>query len=275
MKQIVTIFAASLMIVAFNSCQKSETETTINETLLSQQETQADEVLTNVDLVIDEAIDLKSSELKSATVDSSSYLSDCATVTVNTESDPQVMTIDFGSSCTGKDGKVRSGKIIVTATSFKSNPSERTKTFDNYYVDEKKIDGTVVKTITKDKVNNIRTAVVQEDVTILFPNDEGSVQRSTYLTREYHLNESGTKTDNQIYSWGTVESTHSNGVTVTKTITEETPLLYLIECQQIVSGLASFTNTKGRSWTIDYGNGDCDGVATLTKGDKTKEITLN
>ena len=273
MKQIGKILAVSLLFIAFNSCQKKDSTTT-DEATLSQQETQGEEALNDVDLLVDEAVDSNTGQLKSAIIGSAMYLTDCAVITINNTVSPKVITIDFGTSCTGKDGKVRSGKIIVKSDSFITFPSVRTKTFDNYVVDGKQIQGSIVKTIVVDQVNNIRTATISENITINFPNGEGTATRVANLTRQYQRGVLATTADNKIVSWGTVAFTRASGVTDNKTIAEATPLVFNVACHHIVSGIVSVTTSNNISWTIDYGNGDCDKLATLTIGGKTKTITI-
>ncbi len=274
MKLLKIFFALSLILVASISCEKKTLQATIDEVILSQQETQSEEVLADVDLIVDEAVTQNATLLKSGTIGSSSYLTSCAIVTLNTKVTPQVLTIDFGTSCTGKDGKVRSGKIIVTSVAFNTFPSVRNKTFDNYFVDGKKIEGSVIKTIQKDNVNNIRTASIQEDITISLPNNEGMAHRTANLTRQYMLNNLGIHDDNQVNTWGTVEFTRVSGVKVTKTVAGENPLVYSAACHHIVSGFVTISTSTGHNWTIDFGNGDCDNKAILTIGNKSKEITI-
>jgi hypothetical protein len=274
MKQLKLVFAVCLMFIGFNSCQKDEVAATVDETTLSQQETQVEETLADVDLLVDEAVDANFGLLKSATLEGTAYLTDCPVITVNKTAIPQVMTIDFGTACTGKDGKVRSGKIVVASTSFNTFPSVRDKSFDNYYVDGKKIEGSIAKTITKDQENNIRTAVIQENITITFPNNEGTAKRVANMTRQYQRNAVLNPLDNQVVSWGTVEFTRVSGVKVTKTVTAQNPLIFKVACHHMVSGTVSVTTSDNRSWTINYGDGACDNKATLTMGDKTKEIRI-
>jgi hypothetical protein len=274
MKQLKMLFAFSLMFVAFHACQKDEVSTPVDEIMLSQLETQAEETLADIDILVDEALDLNFLFLKSASLEGSVYLSDCPIITIDREASPQVMTLDFGTSCTGKDGKVRSGKIIVTSTSFATFPSVRNKSFDNYIVDGKKVEGSIVKTISKDQENNIRTAVTEENISVIFPDNEGTATRVANLTRQYQRNALADRLNNQVVSWGTVEFTRVSGVKLTKTITAENPLVYKVACHHIVSGIVSVVTSNNRSWTIDYGTGDCDNKATITNGDKTKEIKI-
>lgn len=273
MRRLKMFIAVALTFIAVSSCQKDNVSATVDETKLSLQETQAEETLADVDILVDEALDLNLSQLKSANTENSVYLSDCPEVTINKTASPQVMTINFGTSCTGKDGKVRSGKIIVTSPSFNTFPSVRTKSFDNFVVDGKKIEGSIVKTISKDQVNNIRTAKFQENITITFPDNEGIATRIANLTRQYQRNTLN-PADNQVVSWGTVEYTRVSGVKVTKVIDAGTPLVFKVSCHHIVSGIVKISTSNNKNWTIDYGNGTCDDLATLTIGGKSKEIHI-
>jgi hypothetical protein len=274
MKQLIKVLAASVIFLAYSSCQKNDIVTPPDEITVSLQETLGEEILADIDLLVDDAIDLNSSQLKSATIGNSAYLTECPAITTNSTTAPKTITIDFGTSCTGKDGKIRSGKIIVTSESFTTFPSVRKKTFEKYVVDGKKIQGTVIKTISKDQVNNIRTAEIKETITIIFPGTEGSATRVATLTRQYQRGVIGTAADNKIASWGTVEFTRVSGVKLTKTIMAATPLIFSVACHHIVSGIVTFKTSKDTGWSINYGAGECDNLATLTNGTKTKEIKI-
>jgi hypothetical protein len=273
MKLLKMFFAVSILLTAAYSCQKDEVTPVLDEVKLSQQETVAEQTLSDVDLLADEAIDQKFGLLKSANIAGFAYLSDCPVITVNKTATPQVMTIDFGTSCTGADGKVRSGKITITSTAFNVFPSVRDFTFDNYVVDGKKIEGSLTKTITKDQENNIRTATIAENVTLTFADNQGKATRVANLTRQYQRAALLNPLDNQVVSWGNVEFTKVSGEKITKTIANATPLVFKVACHQIISGIISVTNSK-HSWTIDYGTGTCDNKAMLTKDGVSKEITL-
>jgi hypothetical protein len=273
MKNIKFILLALFVAIAVNSCQNEEL-TPEDNTLLTEQETIAEEILSDLDILVDEALDFQFFFLKSATVGETWFLGDCPTITYDKTSTPKVLTIDFGKACTGLDGKIRSGKIIVTSTSFENVKIERVKTFENFTVDGKKIEGTISKTITIDREDHSRVAVTKEDVTITFPDNGGKAQRKAGMTREYKLNTVGNPRDNVITSWGKVEFTRVSGLKVTKTIVEADPLVFKASCHRLVSGTVTFTTSDNRSWSVDYGDGECDNLATVTNGDKTKVIHL-
>jgi len=274
MKRLNIIFALGLSFFACTACQKSDVLKAEDEVSLTQQESQTEVALSDVNLLIEEAIAQSLTQLRATDTDSTMYLNECPTITTNNETSPKVMTIDFGTTCTGKDGKIRSGKIIVTAESFTAIPCIRSKSFENFYVDGKKLEGSIIQTILRDTANNTRTAMMVEDITITFPNEEGTAKRVANLTRQDQRRVLGIRGNNQTVSWGTTEFTRISGVKLTKTITAEKPLIYKATCRQIVSGIVTFTTSDNRNWMLDYGNGDCDNKATLTRNGKTKEITL-
>ena len=276
MKKTVFIYALGLACFLLPSCQNNGAGVLNDESALigedspavaSLEETQLDETMESIDLLVDEAITNNASLLRATSADSNEYLTNCPVITVDTIAIPHLMTIDFGTSCTGKDGRVRSGRILVSATSFKIFPSVRVKTFENFVVDGRSIEGTVTKTIQRDAVNFVRTASIKENIQVINLAKGDTLSRITDIIRQYK------KTQN--LTWGSVINTRPNGVVVTKTIAETTPLLFEASCRHIVSGIASFENSKGRKWTIDYGDGTCDDKAVLTVNGKSKEITIH
>lgn len=273
MKFFSLLFAAGLFITTLISCQKEDAMMDDPETVVGQ-ETLVEEIMVEVDAMADEAVGLKLNESKSVDYDGGSYFSSCSVITIDNTKDPKVITIDFGTGCEGKDGKVRSGKIIITSVSFDDAISERTKTFEDFYVDGRKIEGTVHKRITINRENHSRVAEIEEDITVTFPDEGGTAHRLTALTREYQYNIPGVVLDNIVTSHGTVEFTGANGVKITKTISESDPLVYKVTCHHIVSGEVTIVKNDSHTWTIDYGNGECDNLATITSGNKTWIIRL-
>lgn len=273
MKKFRLLLTGFLAVFALGGCQKVEI-TGETETLLTGQETFTEETLVDIDVLVDEAIYLKFNLLKSAVTEGDYYLTKCPVLTLDSTSTMKILTIDFGTGCTGKDGKLRSGKIIVTSTSFISNTRERVKTFNNFYVEGKKVEGTISKTITINRDDHSKVAENRENVTITFPDNGGKAYRKANVTREYDFNIPGVVRDNTVTTWGKVEFTRISGLKLTKTVNEATPLLFKMSCHQIVSGIVTFTTSDNRTWTIDYGDGTCDRKATITKNGETKTIII-
>lgn len=265
-KNVFLLLIICLVGFTFGSCQKNENSIIEDEVVLTNSDTQVDEAITEIDQIVSEAL------MEDGTTDSISIVGSCPVITKDLKSNPQVMTIDFGSSCTGKDGKIRSGKIIVTSTSFKANPSVRTKTFDNYTVNDRSVEGSISLSVLKDTAAHKRTFTTQEDLTVTLPEEAGSLHRISDLTKVEQYNVKSDPTDDIILHWGLVEVTRSNGTGYTKTISAENPVMIKKSCNEKVSGIVNFVNKNNKSWTVDYGNGDCDGVANMTKNGQTKEI---
>jgi hypothetical protein len=274
MKKFRFLFTAVLLILTVISCQQDEIISE-DDNLIIDQETVAEQTLVDLDALVDEALGIQFSFLKStASSEGDYYVNKCPVITSNLTANPKVVTIDFGTSCTGKDGKVRSGKILVSSTSVENFAFTRTKTFDNFYVDGKKIEGTITKSITLNREDHSKVAQVVEDVTITFPDNKGKATRKATLTRDYQLNVLGVPKDNVIESWGKVEFTRVSGLKITKTIAEADPLVFKMACHQIVSGVISVSASDNRTWSIDYGDGECDNKAVVTKNGETKEIKI-
>ncbi len=273
MKRNVLLFSVAMAVISLTSCRQEEIAGE-DDIQLTGLETVAEEILLDIDALVEEALELQLNPLKSAVVAEGDYLSGCPALKVDSTAGTIILTIDFGEQCVGKDGKVRSGKIIVTS-SFPDNSKKRVKTFENFSVDGKKVEGIIEKTMTPQREEHMKTATIAEDVTITFPENKGSIHRQTNLTREYRFYRLAIERDNTVTSWGETEFTRLSGLKITKKIDKGTPLLFRVKCHQIVSGIVSFSTSDNRTWQVDYGDGNCDRKATLTRDGKTKTIFLH
>jgi hypothetical protein len=71
---------------------------------------------------------------------------------------------------------------------------------------------------------------------------------------------------------GKVDASVKGGSTYLKEIT--TPLVRKGSCRYIVSGVIQLTIDKTLVSSVDYGNGECDATATLTKDGTTVTLDL-
>jgi hypothetical protein len=187
---------------------------------------------------------------------------------------PRTLTIDYGTSCTGLDNIVRSGKIIISVTAPRAQTgSIRSITFDGYYFNGIKIEGT--KTVENLGTNDNGNVVMSVKLTggkVILP-DESYISLEFNREREYI---SGFNThyfwDDECLITGYATGTGLNGKSFTHTITSA--LDWKAVCRFIVSGTIKLEVQGIEPFTLDYGNGDCDNLATLTRGDESKEITL-
>ncbi len=273
MKRNIFLFSIALAAISLTSCRQEEVAGD-DDIQLTSLETLAEEILLDIDGLVDEALELRFGPLKSAVAAEGDYLSGCPVVKVDSTAEAIILTLNFGEQCVGKDGKIRSGKIIVTS-SYADISKKRVKTFENFLVDGKKVEGIIEKSMTPQKEEHMKTATIVEDVTITFPENKGSIHRQTNLTREYRFYRPAIERDNTVTSWGETDFTRLSGLKITKKIDKETPLLFKVKCHQIVSGIVTFSTSDNQTWQVDYGDGNCDRKAILTRNGKTKTIFLH
>ncbi|GAB4347034.1 MAG: hypothetical protein OHK0038_27090 [Flammeovirgaceae bacterium] len=195
----------------------------------------------------------------------------CATVTLDTTN--RMLTVDFGTTgCVCKDGKTRKGKIIRT---WSADKKSETITYDNYFVDGNKIEGTRTRTLLSGSLETGR----KFEVTLV--GGKVTFTDGTFTTldgnwvRQYDKLAEAKSTET-----GTCNGIGKNGVKFTSTV--EKPLVRKMSCFEtkipfIVEGIRKVTLEKEgvtKNASIDYGNGSCDNKATVTVDGVTKEIEL-
>lgn len=141
---------ALVLAVLFTACKKDEsTIVTAEQLTAAEDQTTANDLYEDVDDQVDDAIETRGGG------------EDCPTVTLVPAdgSYPRTMTIDFGTDgCTGPDGRVRKGQIVVNLTDTLSNEDAvRTATFVDFYVDDAHLEGTRTLTNTGLDDNGNRT----------------------------------------------------------------------------------------------------------------------
>ena len=212
------------------------------------------------------------------------FLPPCATVTrvpalgtVITPGTTITKTIDFGTTgCPLPNGNVLRGVIVM---SFVFQPTATshtiTYTFIDFYHNAIKFNGT--KTFTRvmatSAINpNIHPIVTMNlDMTATLPNGD-VVTRVGQRVREIIEGYSTPIWLDNIYQvTGSWTTTFPNGNVNSSTIT--TPLRIRMNCPNIVRGVITIVR-NGNTATLDYGDGECDNLATLTVNGNTTTITL-
>jgi len=193
-------------------------------------------------------------------------LSPCATISINTISSPHQLIIDFGATnCKCLDGKYRRGEILVSFTGlYKDSGSSHTIGFDNYYVNNYKVEGT--QTVTNNGHNNDGHLTFSVDINSTITDTSGN--KLTYISARTREWIAGANTTG-LFGWlddvysitGTANGTSFNGTAYTAKITS--PLIVALNCKWIESGKIDFKPNDSLTRTIDFGNGDCDNKATV------------
>jgi hypothetical protein len=267
MKTLKQAFLTVMVVFFVFGCDKNETLTAVDNEYLTQ-EVISEGLMMDIDFLTEEVVFTQFGYLKSAGSENDFFESTCPAVTYDRVSKPAKMTLDFGNGCTGRDGKVRSGKIVITST-FERFSSSKEKKYENFKVDGTKIEGFTRHTTAIDKDLFSRVSVNEEDLKMTSPENKVT-SRKGKMTREYQFGRIAGRLDDKMVSWGEVTSVR-DGVTIKKTIQEKTPLVFLMKCKQVVSGIMNMVSGS-ESWKVDYGKGECDNEATVTKNGETKVI---
>jgi hypothetical protein len=205
-------------------------------------------------------------------------MSGCATVTRDTVSVPRVMTIDFGpTNCLCNDGRYRRGKIIVTYAGggYFDQGSVKTVSFDNYYRNDNKVEGT--RTVTnngRNAANQLSWTINAQNMKITRPDGSFHTWNSTRVRTM--LNGESTPSfwrDDEYSISGSAEGINAKGISYVANIT--TPLHRKLDCRWIDSGIVEISPEGKATRTLDYGNGACDRLLTVTVRNKSRTIEMN
>lgn len=205
-------------------------------------------------------------------------IGDCATITVtpNDSTYPKTITIDFGSGCLGRDGKFRSGAIIVHLTAPLRRPgSVVTITFRNYYVNRVHLEGTkIISNLSEPPMHKWSVQVVGGKVT--FPSGRGYNYQGIKVKTQVGGMDTRIVRDDVYEIAGRSQTEFNGGLTIT--LNTETALVKKVACPWISDGKLKI-KINDRVLYLDYGfpfNGQCDNKALLTwsNGNNQRVIIL-
>jgi hypothetical protein len=271
-----SMVSAIAVLLMVTSCSKDDSGSiSSNDIVMAQDEAYADALYEEVDnMVVSNITSLDVNHfsvmgLKSTTDDGE----DCVSITVDhpdSTSFPKVITLDYGTGCTKvfRDDTITwKGQIIITLTDrWFVQGAEHTVTFNNFYINDVKIEGT--RTITNmglNDRNHLELKIVLENGKITF-SDTASMTRNATHVREYIR--SFNPLNDTILITGTANGTNIKGEDYERLITEP---LVLVHCQDyhwrwvIVAGKIQITNSVSGITTVDYSSTGCDATITIGK----------
>ncbi len=188
---------------------------------------------------------------------------------------PKTVTIDFGTGCTGTDGHTRRGKIITVYTGPMIIPGSRaTTTFDGFYTDSIKVEGTHIVQ-NNSTGNHFIFSVKVENGKLTAPSGNFILWNKNITVTQIEGNGTIHNPLDDIFSiTGTGNGTVKRGDNTVQWSAEIiNPLIRKFICRWNVKGTVRLT-VNGITGLLDYGNGDCDNKATLTIGTFVINITL-
>ena len=199
-------------------------------------------------------------------IDSTKYPCAKITTTVDTLLKTITATIDFGSeNCLCKDGKNRRGKIQVKITGNKNLVgSNVVYTVVDYFVNDHGVSGTKTLTVVDD--HSFRIVVVNGKVTKA---NGGIITWNTDRTRTMTVgfDTKDNPSDDVFEVSGTTSGINAAGNAYK--FTTLTPIVKARACQWITAGKLKIERAGKLDAVVDYGDGTCDSLATITVANKT------
>lgn len=174
------------------------------------------------------------------------------------------LRIDFGSGCTDPRGNTRKGVIVVEHAGRWNEPgSVLNISYENYSVNGIGIEGNRKVTVLSVVDSTTTYDVVLTGGKITWPDGRVATREVNHKReRERHLN----NLLNRLIIYGTAQGTFRNGRGYSIEILER--LIYSHAC--LAQGVAipvsgvKFIKHGDRELTVDYGDGTCDNIVTLT-----------
>ena len=259
-----TIFA----IIALASCKKDsstndtdEIETTF---ALSANEGISENLTQDANDVLNEAtFDKNLQGLRGTGIAETTGTLSCANITITPLNEfPKTIVIDFGTTgCTSNNGVTRKGIININLTdSFRRPGSVATMTFNNYYVGGYKKEGTITWT------NNSSAGVkswsrVCANGKITSPNGDFWLHEGTQQVVQTAGSSTKSLLDDVFSITGTRTVTNSAGRVRVGTVIAA--LQKKTMCDNIDQGIYQIKGPNHIA-TINYGDGTCDRVATIS-----------
>jgi hypothetical protein len=241
---------------AFTACNKDDTDenTTTDENVLTSEDlTAAEDLLLDLEDEVDEIIE-------NQLTGDVEIRNECPVKTVSPAGNtfPKTITLDYGTGCTARNGRLKSGKVIITQNATPTQTgATRTITLENYYVDSAKVEGT---TTLVNNGNASRSR--QSNVKITYPNGEVA----NWQGQHTYIQTAGANTprifDDVFQITGSSSGTNREGKSYSASILE--PLVKAVSCRWIKNGIRQVKRGDNTT-TIDYGFGDnCDNKAQVT-----------
>lgn len=269
MKSFVTAFFA-ISLVAFSACSREEVALAPNTLKNIEDQILSFDLMDDVLDEVEYTSEIFWGSLKSG-------FTDCRTVTVEPMDRltwPKTITIDFGTEgCLVRDSVIKKGKIIISmGGSHFGTTWTKVITFDNYYVNGNKVEGTNTTTFSRENGPPTWTSAIE--------GAQVTTSQGVIRTREavhIRVQTRGVETildrsDDAFQLSGQANGTRRDGKVFSWVIKE--PLVISNNCRWIRKGIKVISLEGQSDITVDYGDNTCDNIALLTQNGVSKQITL-
>ncbi|MEO6328388.1 MAG: hypothetical protein ABIO55_05630 [Ginsengibacter sp.] len=280
LKNLILCATLSLISLGFWSCKKDDSNTNTGEIETTFELSGNDAVTENItedanDILMETGVDnnFAGRNAGNVTIAETMNILSCATVTVTPlQGFPKNISIDFGNGCTSQNGVTRKGKIYVTVSdSLRKEGSVAVMKFDNYYVSEFKIEGKITWTNTSAPGTKSWQRKYEDGKITAVDGRYWLHTGIKEIVQVQGVNTPHNLLDDVFSITGHHTTTNAEGKTRTSTIIE--PLQKKVICENVDKGKVKI---EGASHTavIDFGDGTCDRIATISIDGKTPRTIL-
>jgi hypothetical protein len=245
--KLITLIITIVILASFSSCKK-DNPVVIGDVSCAYYQSIAERTFIDVITMVDEA----------GFMDTVSY--GCASISIDTASNPDTLFIDFGSSdCLCTDGLLRKGMIKVAFDGFYSDSlTPHVITFDGYALQDNKVFGSLISTNLYFGTNNKFTFDLEINGQIITSSND-TINILAEYTREWAEGLSTSYFSDNVYRISGESSFTGPGELIWNSSIIET-LRFEDSCMlhYPVSGVVEITPNGGYVKTVDYGSGSCD-----------------
>lgn len=270
-KKLILCTLLSLTVIGFYSCKKDSTNSSGDEVAttleLSGNDAIAESIVEDAnDILMETGVNKNFAGRNYGTADATQTMNilGCGDVTVTPiEGFPKTVVIDFGTGCTSQlTGVTRKGKITVTVSdSLRKSGSVAVMNFENYYVDGYKKEGAITWTNTSQPGTRSWERKCAEGK-ITAPDGRYWMHSGTKVLVQTEGVSTPYNLVDDVYSiTGTHTITNAAGKSSTSTILEA--LEKKTTCANVDKGKVKIEGPKHYA-IIDFGDGTCDKVATIS-----------
>jgi hypothetical protein len=277
------LFPLSFGILLFASCERDKDRLSDEVITLAETEAINNAIFEEIDGSVESIMATLDLNEYSASSVKSTYADACPVVTVDhpdTTYFPKIVAIDYGDGCSmvfNNDTITRKGKIIISVTNrYFVNGAKRVITFEDFYINDVKVEGT--RTITNLGLNengHFTFGIKLENGKITF-NDGKFVTCQSERVREWARLSDWSK--DTLYITGWVNGTNINGDNYTCEIDEPLVLIHCLVFNRrwtIVDGSLVITIGNESPIVIDYGDGTCDRTMEISKDRKSRSVEFH
>ncbi|MDH4403138.1 MAG: hypothetical protein QE264_02705 [Flavobacterium sp.] len=257
-------------VILFASCTKDNNDLSSAFTAADiQTNAKLDQVANDLSDIIDDQYFTENPAGKTIAPTVANLLPPCVTVTRTVTSTSWTRTVDFGTTgCAMPNGAILRGIITMTGSlPYTTSGYVITYSFNGFRYNDFLVQGnrTVTRSLgTSTYQVNIHPICVM-DMNMTFTNATGVYTRVGTRTREcVEGNATVIWTDNVYVVTGNWTTTFPNGNVHTNAISNTTPIRVRLNCDyRVVSGTVNITRPNHTA-VLDYGNGTCDNIATIS-----------